>query len=76
MTQFTINVKSPKSAAALRKALETIEDLEILEVQNERVVKGKQNSQTLTRLCGSWDSNAPRLSADQIRKTADASRKI
>ena len=70
MTQFTINIKSAKSAAALRKALKTIDDLEVIENQNERVVKGKQNPKALANLCGSWDKNATRLSADQIRKTA------
>jgi hypothetical protein len=70
MTEFRISVKSAKSAAALRKMLQNRTDLEIEEIENERIIKGLGDAQTFASLCGSWVATAPRLSAEQIRRTA------
>ncbi len=70
MTEFRISVKNEKTASALRKLLNEMDNLEVEEIENERVVKGEGDLHVFSNLCGAWDDETPRLSADEIRKTA------
>ena len=70
MTEFRISVKNAKTASALRKLLNEMVNLEVEEIDNERIVRGEGDTSVIAALCGAWEKNAPRLSADEIRKTA------
>lgn len=70
MTEFRISVKNAKTASALRKLLNAMANLEVEEIENDRIVRGEGNAPVMSALCGAWEKNAPRLSADEIRKTA------
>ena len=70
MTEFRISVKNEKTASALRKLLNEMDNLEVEEIENERVVKGEGDLHVFSNLCGAWDDETSRLSADEIRKTA------
>ncbi|MEI7583465.1 hypothetical protein [Runella sp.] len=70
MTEFRISVKNAKTASALRKLLNEMVNLEVEEIDNGRIVRGEGDTSVIAALCGSWEKNAPRRSADEIRKTA------
>jgi hypothetical protein len=70
MTEFRISVKNAKTASALRKLLNEMVNLEVEEIDNGRIVRGEGDTSVIAALCGAWEKNAPRLSADEIRKTA------
>lgn len=70
MTEFRISVKNEKTASALRKLLKEMDNLEVEEIGSERGVKGESDLHVFSNLCGAWDDKTPRLSADEIRKTA------
>jgi hypothetical protein len=70
MTEFRISVKNAKTASALRKLLNEMANVEVEEIDNERIVRGEGDTSVIAALCGAWEKNAPRLSADEIRKTA------
>jgi hypothetical protein len=70
MTEFRISVKNAKTASALRKLLNEMANLEVEEIDNGRIVRGEGDTSVIAALCGAWEKNAPRLSADEIRKTA------
>ena len=70
MTEFRISVKNAKTASALRKFFKEMGNLEVEEIDNERIVRGEGDVDVFSNLCGAWDDKTPRLSADEIRKTA------
>lgn len=70
MTEFRISVKNAKTASALRKFFKEMGNLEVEEIDNERIVRGEGDVHVFSNLCGAWDDKTPRLSADEIRKTA------
>ncbi len=70
MTEFRISVKNAKTASTLRKLLNEMANLEVEEIENDRIVRGEGNAPIIAALCGAWEKNTPRLSAEEIRKTA------
>lgn len=70
MTEFGISIKNVKTASALRKLLNEMAHLKVEDIENERAIRGEGDTNTFSALCGVWDKKAPRLSADEIRKTA------
>jgi hypothetical protein len=69
-----LSVQVPKSEAqnieAYLRGLPNVEVIEEPQIPPRRLIKGKGNKQVLATLSGAWNNNAPRLSADEIRKQA------